>query len=273
MKTMSNKKKLIPAIAMLLVSAITLGTSTYAWFTMSRSVTATGIQLTAVAPNNLLISNALAGTYAETTAIDLSAITGKLIPASSADGLAFFAADEVKSGSAGAPVATTNFTDVSAIPLTGATDGYYVDVPLWLKTTGDAAVTVTVSQLLSNVTKGAGDPDITGAVRFAVLNGDADDLCVAATNVIYGTKLGTSNVNYFATVTGPVAAAGTTGWAGVAITPNSTNTLFTVPAGGTAFPITVRVWIEGQDLDCIATAAKGIFNLTVGFKDTTYTGA
>jgi len=40
-------KKLIPALCMLLVSAILLGTSTYAWFSMSKDVTATGMEITA----------------------------------------------------------------------------------------------------------------------------------------------------------------------------------------------------------------------------------
>ena len=40
-------KKLIPALAMLLVSAILLGTSTYAWFSMNTTVQATGLQVTA----------------------------------------------------------------------------------------------------------------------------------------------------------------------------------------------------------------------------------
>ena len=37
----SARKKLIPAIAMLTVSAMTLASSTYAWFTMSREVEVT----------------------------------------------------------------------------------------------------------------------------------------------------------------------------------------------------------------------------------------
>ena len=40
-------KRLIPAVAMLLVSAMLLGTSTFAWFSMSRDVTATDMEITA----------------------------------------------------------------------------------------------------------------------------------------------------------------------------------------------------------------------------------
>lgn len=60
MKTNNKKKgntakKLIPAAMMLAVSASMLGTSTYAWFSMNKTVTATGISMTATVPNQLLI--------------------------------------------------------------------------------------------------------------------------------------------------------------------------------------------------------------------------
>ena len=48
-------KKLIPAICMLLVAASLLGTSTYAWFSMNTSVSATGMKVTATTPSSLYI--------------------------------------------------------------------------------------------------------------------------------------------------------------------------------------------------------------------------
>jgi hypothetical protein len=49
------KKKLISAIAMLTVSAVTLSTATYAWFTMNKEVTVTGMQVRTKVGSNLLI--------------------------------------------------------------------------------------------------------------------------------------------------------------------------------------------------------------------------
>lgn len=46
-KKMRKFKKLIPAFAMLLVSAIMLGSSTFAWFSMNNKVTAGGMEVTA----------------------------------------------------------------------------------------------------------------------------------------------------------------------------------------------------------------------------------
>lgn len=44
---MKKFRKLVPALCMLLISAVLLGTSTFAWFSMNTTVTATGMQVTA----------------------------------------------------------------------------------------------------------------------------------------------------------------------------------------------------------------------------------
>lgn len=55
---MKKFKKLIPALCMLLISAVLMGTSTYAWFSMNKTVTAEGMQVTAQTNNYyLLIGN------------------------------------------------------------------------------------------------------------------------------------------------------------------------------------------------------------------------
>lgn len=67
---MNKFKKLVPAICMLLVSAVLMGTSTYAWFSMNTSVTATGLGVTATSNAQYL----LIGT--DNNATDKTATTG-----------------------------------------------------------------------------------------------------------------------------------------------------------------------------------------------------
>lgn len=55
---MKKFKKLIPAICMLLVSAIILGGSTFAWFSMNDKVTATGMSVTAKTNTKFLVISA-----------------------------------------------------------------------------------------------------------------------------------------------------------------------------------------------------------------------
>ncbi|MBR5922221.1 MAG: hypothetical protein IKZ59_00340, partial [Clostridia bacterium] len=70
----------IPALCMLLVSAILLGTSTYAWFSMSTEVTATGMSVTAVSDAIFLEIAGVddAGTYSLT---GTSTVAADLYPA------------------------------------------------------------------------------------------------------------------------------------------------------------------------------------------------
>lgn len=66
---MKKFRKLIPALCMLLVSALFVGTSTYAWFSMNTTVTATNMQVTAKSnATYLLIDTADNGTNKDTSA-------------------------------------------------------------------------------------------------------------------------------------------------------------------------------------------------------------
>lgn len=58
---MKKTLKLIPALAMLLISAILVSTSTYAWFSMNNQVTVTGMTIRTEVNNNLLIAEASNG--------------------------------------------------------------------------------------------------------------------------------------------------------------------------------------------------------------------
>ena len=52
---MKKFKAIVPALAMLLVSAVFLGTSTFAWFSMNNEVTVSGMQITAKSDQHYLI--------------------------------------------------------------------------------------------------------------------------------------------------------------------------------------------------------------------------
>ncbi|MBE6873126.1 MAG: hypothetical protein E7493_04330 [Ruminococcus albus] len=56
-KKSSARKKLIPAAGSLMISAAMLSTSTYAWFTMNKTVTVSGMEMKTTVGSNLLISD------------------------------------------------------------------------------------------------------------------------------------------------------------------------------------------------------------------------
>lgn len=62
---MKKFKKLIPALCMLLISAVLMGTSTYAWFSMNKTVSATGMEVTAKSNSTYLLIGTKNETYAD----------------------------------------------------------------------------------------------------------------------------------------------------------------------------------------------------------------
>lgn len=52
---MTKFKKIIPALCMLLISAVLMGTSTYAWFSMNTSVSAKGMSISASSDSTFLV--------------------------------------------------------------------------------------------------------------------------------------------------------------------------------------------------------------------------
>lgn len=79
MTTKSLRKQLMAAIAMVLVAAVALGSSTYAWFVNNAQVTATNVNVQAATAYSLLISQDQSA-WGTTTALD--ALTNKLTPVS-----------------------------------------------------------------------------------------------------------------------------------------------------------------------------------------------
>ena len=77
---MKKMRRLIPAIAMLLVSAVMLSTASFAWFTMSTEATAGGMNVQAKADGSLVIDNAPLTFASAKTTIDFATATSKLVP-------------------------------------------------------------------------------------------------------------------------------------------------------------------------------------------------
>jgi hypothetical protein len=115
-KKNSTMRKLLPAFAMLTVSAISLSSATYAWFTMNKEVEVKGLTMQATTSSGLEISLGAFGTQKDAThTVSLNSPTkndiswkrailvsdyysqvGKLKPASSDDALNIFKVDETK---------------------------------------------------------------------------------------------------------------------------------------------------------------------------------
>lgn len=231
----SAKKKLIPAVAMFTASAVMLSTATYAWFTMNKEVQVTGLNMTATASDGLEISLGSMGADGKTPSItapdkdDLSwkrAIefadyyegVGKLKPASSDKATEIYKVDETKvyaGGHAvedGATISAATKKDSATMtlknatndtPLTFLTDdttensGYYIDVPMWIRSSTNEADTNVYCTV--TITDGKTESEnLMKAVRVAIIPTQSG----ANSTELAGTNEGSATDSWVANGTG-----------------------------------------------------------------------
>ena len=199
---MSIKKlrnQLFAAIAMVVVAAIALGSSTYAWFVNNTQVTATDVTVTAQTAYSLMIKHYANGTYGTTTALNTGSVN--LVPVSTIggttqDGIKYYKSDKWDKDAnvftfADATVtnkAAGNDSDLTSVKYTDAnTPGspYYVDT-VYFKAgqTSKLYFDSTATGLVANSTTGAqttgitkfsaSDNELVKALRIGVLVSDTN---------------------------------------------------------------------------------------------------
>lgn len=313
-KNTSAKKKLIPAVAMLTNSAVMLSTATYAWFTMSREVEVTGIKLTATTPQTIEISLGQATTSntlthgVEATAPNSddmwthTAATGsvyqdfgKLIPVSSVDGFNMFYTEK----------ATENGKKVSDVPNpftkaetavgwefkeggksaeTGAVvnaaendgSGYYLDIPVWFRTTSTDAVTLGLEVEIKNSSDDDTKSVLYKAARVAILpETKSAQKVFSETGAKYykdGKAVATAGATLAASYGDVSAATEATVTGGKVTNPDAATQVATVTAStgtgyGGAVKYYIRVWLEGEDEACWNANAGQDFVINLKFHD------
>ena len=121
-------KKLIPAICLLLVSAVMLGTSTFAWFSMNTTVTATGMNITAKSDSKFLQIINSAGSFDSTaaqTSASAATATKEVKPTTVAKGLSAGALTAITSGDAATAIKFyETFSDSPSVATKGSEKSY-----------------------------------------------------------------------------------------------------------------------------------------------------
>lgn len=313
-KNTSAKKKLIPAVAMLTTSVVMLSTATYAWFTMSREVEVTGIKLTATTPQTIEISLGQA-TTSNTLTHDVEATApnsddmwthtaatgsvyqdfGKLIPVSSVDGFNMFYTEK----------ATENGKKVSDVPNpftkaetavgwefkeggksaeTGAVvnaaendgSGYYLDIPVWFRTTSTDAVTLGLEVEIKNSSDDDTKSVLYKAARVAILpETKSAQKVFSETGAKYykdGKAVATAGATLAASYGDVSAATEATVTGGKVTNPDAATQVATVTAStgtgyGGAVKYYIRVWLEGEDEACWNANAGQDFVINLKFHD------
>lgn len=135
MNMKSLKTQFIGAIAMVLVAAIAMGSSTYAWFAMNQSVTATGMQVAATTDGSLYIDKSESEpSYANitlgTVAWDDAAVS--IRPTSTADTTTWYYTS-AETATAYGKADTTTFNTVTTAA------NYYLKKTVWIRSESDFA--------------------------------------------------------------------------------------------------------------------------------------
>ncbi|HQO70096.1 MAG TPA: hypothetical protein PLH71_07345, partial [Clostridia bacterium] len=202
--------------------------------------------------------------FANSVALDTtSAGFGKLMHASSTKGLNFFTISETDAREVNPGTGALSGTP-TLIPTTtsaaGLVAGYYVDFQLELVNTGGKPVNVGLDNLVITglTTSAAGFSNIIDAVRIAILD-EYKISNLAKDESIFARD--TTPADAYSAVNNTVSTT--------PIDKQTTDALLTLVANGVAKTdapvgtqtITVRVWIEGQDADCITANAGASFNI------------
>ncbi len=305
----SAKKKLIPATCMLLVSATMLASSTYAWFTMNKEVTLTGMEVKATVGDSLLIANSTKGTAhaAENTFAKGTnfAITGMLQPVSTvnaANNSYFYTYDAKADGSKASDTAQIAYTAVTygenANAYKVSTDGgtnydydAFVDYVVELKAINSDSANAKELRLtnLNLLYDGVVLQDHAYRVAIFQQDGDNSSNIINPTYTAIADTAGANNIfaytdfDYFGTDDNAEGVASTTTKG--AIVPDVNNEAWTkvIPAGKTDYTkLTIRLWLEGEDTDCYSSKFLTLskewtldlkFELADGASDTTTTAA
>lgn len=270
METKALKKQLGAAIAMVLVAAIALGAATFAWFVNNNAVTAEGVDVsTSSAVPNLYITNA--GKTTDAMSTDESNKSAKLLPVSTSDGINFY---DTKHWTGATQQGGTNaFADQYKAATATGDNKLYVDYTFTLGVINGSMDVYFDSGAATNL---AANKNMGTAGRFAIKFGENDTWKLfkvpgTATGKGYYTdsaaETEAKNRDYAVTsvdndlVAEPFTYLEISNYAGSIdsdtgkATPKENAQKLTTIASNQAVTVTVRVWYEGCDKDCVSENA------------------
>ena len=256
----SLTRKLLLAVITLGIAVIATVGSTYAWFSMNTTVEATGMQLTAVTPVNVVISK---DNTNFSNSVSFDKLTENLYPASTdpatqltSSGFKFWAVLEgqvIGSNGEGGQAATgSEGTKFQADAITA--DGEYVIAQdLYLKTTAGK-----IDLKLSNITIDNAVTPSSGTVSHAVDTYDIANAVYVAlvtdyATYVYSVNGSTAEFKGIKNVISSNAGDFEYGAANFSLS-NYTTPIFstsTQKLGTTAEHVKVLVWLEGEDPQCV----------------------
>ena len=300
-KEKSNKRKLLSAIASLLVSAAMLSTSTYAWFTMNKEVEVRNLTVQAKAEGGLLIAETINGVWDEAanTLAETDDAKVALFPTSTANTSAWYhatsksAANAANASQSGASeLKSEGYTELelsseeiqaAVAGSNGKKDVYYVDSGETGYDEADAKYYVKYVYYLKTSTEGTTNLGLTSGsqnVNISVVSVEGNENSTDLNKAMrVGIEIGGkfyifapiegATGTYFVNATTETTAIDSS--ASTHDTPMSIATALTSLPGmnGDPTPVYIYLWYEGEDENCKSenvTATLDELTVNVEFK-------
>ena len=300
-KEKSNKRKLLSAIASLLLSAAMLSTSTYAWFTMNKEVEVRNLMVQAKAESGLLIAETVNGVWDEAanTLAEIDDAKVALFPTSTANTSAWYhatsksAANAANASQDGASeLKSEGYTELelsseeiqaAVAGSNGKKDVYYVDSGETGYDEADAKYYVKYVYYLKTSTEGTTNLGLTNGsqnVNISVVSVEGNENSTALNKAMrVGIEIGgkfyifapieDATGTYFVNATTETTAIDSS--ASTHDTPMSIATALTSLPGmnGDPTPVYIYMWYEGEDENCKSeniTATLDELTVNVEFK-------
>lgn len=295
----TTKKNILISSCGLGLAVLCLGYASFAWFTLGRTVYADGISLDVTAPNNIQISlknSTDDADWSEHVTVDIKDVAEQavqgydktqdnmfLLPSSTYAGFNDTVFYTTRAKTDGSTYENTVFNKGGMVKQTkDGFEGYYFDVPLYLRSATDDqnGVDLFLDQNKGDSPNGTyilptiADNNLYKTARVAFLNEDGtknamnstEPLVLASPDRGVTTGVITSDTVVGGTPIAPVYLSFTNNISDMAITHlnpaeySGNNVNYSVTA------ITVRIWVEGQDKYCVVGVGGKSF--TVGLKFT-----
>lgn len=276
----SKKQKIITSIVTVLSSVALFTTATYAWFALTNSPQVSQLTLKAGTSGSLQICNTQNGNFSDTITLDVPA-QSCLKPITTLNGTQFYKPVYGPDGMVASiePSALSGAELANVSNKTEANGGYVIQKTFYLRATTESSVSLSEVDVRLAAPHGntqgtkitnADSSHAAEAVRISfTCNGRTVILEPNADAQVAGRTTQTA-LSGFANVSTMKQSSSNFMFAAAgsgAYTQVTSDELFRIPVN-TAVPVTMTVWLEGADPDCINTIMGNLINAQIRFIST-----
>lgn len=275
----SKAKKLRSVVMMVLLCVLMMSAATYAWFTLSNTAKVANLTMKVGEATGLQIAKDTGtqpGTYGSVLTFDdgqtpIYKITGKLLPATTTDGRVFSKPTYNDNGEVTRVVATTDSEKLTNATSNAEDEGYYYETTFYLKALGENGMTIQLKKgesmptvnPIADTTNGAtgtyvlekngstSDKGYYGvqSIRISLSVGEGESvqtLIYEPNNDSHGSGGTLASLSSGTSIAGPTSTSIQSG-NGRFTSQSQTISL----VGNQDTKVTMRIWIEGTDTDCV----------------------